>query len=255
MMFQDVALMFTKMGLKEKDAAVYLVCLHFKEGLYVHEITKKTKIKRSTVDVILERLIYEGYISKIKVGNRYKYFAQNPESILFKQEEILENFRAILPALSRLSGQKGETEIRFFEGKKGIREIHDDILLRLKFSEGREREIVSFVSATDTRKIFPDMQSRFVDKRVKMGVWFKGITPQSSANVFEYKNDPEYLRVVKHVDDKKFPFKATFETYADSIMIYSPTKPFGGVVIRNHKIADSMRSLFYLVWDLLPEDT
>ena len=45
-----------------------------------------------------------------------------------------------------------------------------------------------------------------------------------------------------------------FETYADSVMIYSPNKPFGGVVIRNQKIADSMRALFYLVWNLLPDE-
>ena len=87
-----------------------------------------------------------------------------------------------------------------------------------------------------------------------MGVWFRGITPRSAVEVFEYKKDASFLRDIKQVDGKKFPFKATFEAYADSVMIYSPTKPFGGVVIRNHKIADSMRSLFYLVWDLLPDD-
>ncbi len=99
------------------------------------------------------------------------------------------------------------------------------------------------------------MQRRFVEKRVKMGVWFRGIIPQDSADVFEYKKDKKYLRDVKHVDSKLFPFKATFETYGDYVMIYSPTKPYGGVVIHNQKIADSMRSLFYLVWHLLPENT
>ena len=117
-MFQDVVLTLSQMGLKEKDATVYLVCLHFKEGLYVHEIARQTKLKRSGVDVILQRLIHGGYVSKVKVGNRYKYFAQNPESILFKQEEALENFKTIMPMLSNLSGQKRETEIRFFEGQK-----------------------------------------------------------------------------------------------------------------------------------------
>jgi len=59
---------------------------------------------------------------------------------------------------------------------------------------------------------------------------------------------------VKYVDEKRFPFKVTMEIYGDSIMILSPFKPLGGVIIENGKIADSMRSLFYLVWELLPED-
>ena len=66
--------MFARMSLKQKDTAVYLACLHFKEGLFVHEIVKQTQIKRSTVDVILQRLIDLNFINRVKVGGRYKFF-------------------------------------------------------------------------------------------------------------------------------------------------------------------------------------
>jgi len=251
-MFQDIILTLQKIGLKNKEARIYLICLHFQEGLYVHEIVKQSNINRSTIDIILDKLLEKRYISRVKVGVRYKYFAQSPESILLKKEQLLEDFRTLVPVLSNLKTQNGETEIRFFEGTKGLREIHDDILIQLKFAKRNKKQIVSFVSGIDAKNIFPDMQSRFVEKRVSMGVWFRGIAPKSSEGIFEYSKSQDYLREMKHVDDKKFPFQATFETYADSVMIYSPTKPYGGIVIRNPKIADSMRSLFNLIWDLLP---
>lgn len=251
-MFQDVLGLLGRMGLKPRDGAVYVALLHHREGMFVHEIVTQTKIKRSTVDVVLTRLQEVGFVQKIKTGARYRYLAKSPEAILFHQEQVTEDFKSMLPILTRLGSDTGETEVRFFEGAKGIAQIHDDMLLRLKFAEGDRRQLISFSSGADVMKLFPDMQKIFIDKRIKMGVPYRAITPMSAQRFHEYATDAKSLREAKFVDDKKFPFKATFETYADSLMICSYTKPVGGVVIRNMKIADSMRSLFTLVWSLLP---
>ena len=252
-MFRDVSMILGRMGLKDKDATVYLVCLHFKEGLFVHEITKQTKMNRSTVDVVLKRLIEMGFMSKVKVGSRYKFIAQSPESILFKQEATLEEFKTILPVLSRLGADKTQTEIRFFEGKDGIREIYDDVLLQLKFAEGERRQLVGFDIGPHLSTVFPDIQKKFIDKRIRMKIWYKGIVPQSAVGKNEYAALEKDLRQVKFVDDKKFPFKVNFQAYADSVHICSTSKPYGGVIIKNRNIADSMRALFNLTWGLLPD--
>lgn len=252
-MFQDLTHTLSRLHLKPKDATVYLTCLHFKEGLFVHELVKKTKINRSTVDLILQRLIETGFISKVKVDRRYKFFAQSLENILLKQEAIVADFRELLPLLSKLGTESGATEIRFFEGKKGILQIYDDMLQRLKFAEGDARQLVSFSGGSEVSAVFPDMQKKFIDKRIKIGVWYRAIVPHGALKISEFKENPKDLRAAKGVDDKKFPFKVTFETYADSVMIYSPKKPFWR---RRHPQSSdrvSMRSLFYLVWGLLPD--
>ncbi len=254
-MFQDVIQLLTRMGLKQKDASVYLSCLHFKEGLYIHEIVTETKIHRSTVDVCLERLKEASFISSVKVGARHKYFAQSPEALLLKQENLTEDLKSLLPLLSHLGADKGDTEIRFFEGKKGIAQIYDDVLLNLKFTKGETKELVGFSSGTDVMKIYPELRKTFIEKRIKMGAWYKAIVPQTSLMISEYTSDAQELRAIKTLKPENFPFRIIFETYADSVMIYSPTKPLGGVIIRNHKIARSMRTLFYLVWNMLPEST
>lgn len=79
-MFQDVISLLGRMGLKEKDAHVYLTCLHFPQGLYVHEIVRETGMNRSTVDVVLERLVAAGFANRLRTGSRDRYLAQSPEA-------------------------------------------------------------------------------------------------------------------------------------------------------------------------------
>lgn len=55
---------------------------------------------------------------------------------------------------------------------------------------------------------------------------------------------------MKFVPDR---FQTEIAVYADSVMLYSPVKPIGGVIIRNEKTANSMRALFNMLWRLLPE--
>lgn len=242
-----------RIGLKDKDAKVYLACLRFRGGLYVKDIVKETSLVRSTVDVIIDRLIEKGFLNKVKVENRFKYIAQRPEAVLFRQEELLRDFKEIVPDLSLLGGENANSEIRFFEGEDGFREIHRDILMKLKFSKGKGRQLLSFTSGLDVLNIFPDLQKRFIEKRVEMGVQYRCIVPMSSTSVYEYQSAPEVMREIKSIEEEKFPFKVTLEIYSDSVMIFSPRKPYGGAVITNPEISSSMRALFELVWSLLPD--
>ncbi|HOO49976.1 MAG TPA: hypothetical protein PLK94_01665, partial [Alphaproteobacteria bacterium] len=95
-------------------------------------------------------------------------------------------------------------------------------------------------------------QKAFISKRIQKGIWGKSIATASGSKYPEWTNDPLMLREFKFVDDKEFPFKMIVEIYADNVMLYSPKPPVGGVVIRNEKIAESMRVLFNLLWKHLP---
>jgi predicted transcriptional regulator len=253
-MLERVTGLLARMGIKDKDAAVYLTCLHFRQGLYVHEIVKETGLVRSTIDVILERLEGRGLINRVKIEARFKYLAQRPEVLLLRQEELLRDFKEALPALSRLGARTGETEIRFFEGKQGFRDIHDDIILKLKFAQGEGRQLLAFTSGLDVLRIFPDLADRFIRRRVALGIPYRCIAPTSSGRAHEFQSVPELMREVKTVAEDRFPFKVTLEVYADSVMLFSPRRPYGGAVIRNPQIADSVRALFFLVWGLLPQN-
>lgn len=250
MMFQDISQIFGRLGLKRPDVHVLMACLHHKDGLFVHEICATTKINRSTVYLSLKRLLAKNYISALKVGGRYKYFAEKPDAIIFQQEQLLEDLLAIKPILSKLGSQTGETEIRFFEGVAGIKQIYRDRLLKTKFS--RNQEILSFSSGHDITKLVPEFESLVVRQRIKQRIGIRVIAPENSKSHSPWKNNKTEMRSVKYFDEKSYPFSVSLEIYGDSVAIYSPSKPVGGVIIRNAKISNSLRSLFNLVWALLP---
>ncbi|NTU76298.1 MAG: hypothetical protein HGA90_00530 [Alphaproteobacteria bacterium] len=239
--------------MNDRESRIYLACLKFRDGLFIYEIAKETRITRSTVDLIVKRLLRRGFLNRVKVGRRLRYFSQPPEAVLFRQKQLVEDLEQVVPLLAKISSEKKDMEILYFEGAEGFRQVQNDILLHLKFAEGEKRALLGFYSSSNYLKIFPNAQKAFIEKRIKMGVWGKAIATKTSAASPEWSNDPQFLRQFKFVAEDIFPFRMIVEIYADNVMLYSPIKPIGGVIIRNDKIADSMRVLFNLVWGLLPE--
>ncbi|MDE2029944.1 MAG: BlaI/MecI/CopY family transcriptional regulator [Alphaproteobacteria bacterium] len=252
-MHKDIRQLMQRLGLKDREGRIYLTCLQHKDGLFIHEIAEATRITRSTVDLTVRRLAQRGFLNKVKVGRRLRYQADAPEALLFRQKQLVEDLEQAVPLLSKLGGQKEETEVIFFEGAEGYVRVHEDIMLNMAFVEGEKRELLSFASGVDAIKLFPNMNKQFIAKRIKKGFWYKGIAPQSSRSVPIWGSDAKALRAIKYLPDDITRFQVDMQIYADNVMLYSPTPPVGGVVIRNAKIAESMRSLFRLVWRLLPE--
>jgi len=251
-MHKDILALLGRLGLKEREVRVYLCCLTYKDGLFIYEIVNETKVQRSTANLVVKRLVKRGFLNQVKVGRRIKYFAQDPEAVLFRQKQLVEDLEKVVPLLGKISGERKDMEILYFEGVDGFKQVQQDILLNLKFAEGEKRQLLGFHSSIGYLKIFPEAQKAFIKKRVQMGIWGKSIATASGASQPEFTNDPNMLREIKFVPDDEFPFRMIVEIYADNVMLYSPDKPVGGVIIRNDKIASSMRALFNLLWRLLP---
>lgn len=252
-MHKDIMGLLGRVGLKDRERRIYIACLRHKSGLFIFEIARETRITRSTVDLTVRRLVQHGFLNKVKSGRRLRYFALAPEALLFRQKQLAEDLEQVVPMLANIGGEKKDMEILHFEGTEGLRRIHQDVLLHLRFAPPEKKDLLSFSSGANVMRIFPDMQKIFINKRIKLGSWYRAISTPESANVPEWTNNAKQLREVKYVSDKDFNWSMTTEIYADNVMIYSPMPPIGGVIIRNEKIADSMRALFYLMWRLLPD--
>lgn len=251
-MFQDTAHTLGRLGLKPVDIRILLTCMSKKEGHFIAALCKTTNIKRSTVYLSLKRLMDEGYVTKVRVGNRWKYYAESPESLVARHEMILEDLKDLAPFLKRLTSAQGQTEIKFYEGIDGIRKAFESILISMKFAvAGDEKNLLAFTSGVDVDRVFSDWQKQFIDKRIKLGAWYKVIAPESSKNLKHFKTDHKNLREGRYIPDKQFPFKIGLEICGDSVFIYSAVSPVGGVIIRNSQIAESVRVLFLYMWGTL----
>ncbi len=253
-MHKDIILLLSRMGLRDREIRLYLACLKNKDGLFAHEIAREIGAARSTVDITLQRLLQRGFLNKVKVGRRLKFFALAPETLSFRQRQLSEDIEKMVPLLAQLAGEKKDMEILYFEGALGFRQVHDDILLNIRFAEGVKKDIFAICSGLDFFRVFPDIQKKFIEKRIRNRSRYVAIVPNSDEANLLWKSDAKALRESRIIKDPLFDFRIDIQIYADSVMIYSLVPPIGGIVIRCAAIAASMRALFQVMWQGLPAE-
>lgn len=249
-MYQDIYDCLAKLGLKRKEASVYLACLRQKQGLFVHEIVTASRLKRSTVDLILKRLLAQHIVSSFREGRRRKFVAEPPERILFQFQRGLDDFRALVPILMHFGAGEEQTRVTFHEGTKGVQSVYDDVIVTLNRLPAPERICYCVSSGRDVERINPHFRRQFIDRRVRNEIFVNMIAVRGTPSK-TWPSSHRDRRITKMFDGKHYPFKIELNVYDDKIFIASFRRPIGGVVVRNRSIASSLRSLFLLLWDLV----
>ena len=239
------------LGLKEHEVKVYFTCLSNKQGLFVSEITKLTSTKRSTVNLILDRLMKKGFVTFHLDGSRKLFSAEQPEALLFRFEDMLSDLRHLIPLLRIASGGDKKTNIRFFEGRDALDKILNDVLITLKLARGERKELLEISSGQDVFQVQPDHRRKFIDKRIKERIPLRWISPESALARSLDKNSKEEFRKIRFFDHKKYQFQIEIDIYADKIALIDLGKNSSGVIVENKLLSNSFRSLFNLVWDHL----
>src|SRR3989344_86815 len=114
-------------GLSEKEAIIYLALLAV-DNSSVLDLSKKTKLNRSTTYVILESLAKKGLVSETTVGKKTHYQAEPPERLetYVEQRKILleeqaKKLKDIIPQIKTVQREAGARPIvKYFEGREGI---------------------------------------------------------------------------------------------------------------------------------------
>jgi sugar-specific transcriptional regulator TrmB len=249
-----IHLILSKIGLTTGEISVYLECLAHNGGLRIQEITDKTSIKRSTVNLIVDRLEAKGYLTHYIEGKRKTFTAQPPESLIFSLENTVHDFKNLIPLLSqgRKNGQK--SKIRFFHGKDGIYQMYNESLLTLSLiKNSSQKELLAITPGSAVFSIMPHHQKAFIDKRVKNRIPVRWIAPNEDFSKRFLDNSAQELRKMKFFDKNRFPINMEIDIYADKLALYSLNKDNPeGFIIENLSLANSMRSIFNLIWTLLP---
>ncbi|MBI1327689.1 MAG: hypothetical protein GC136_08620 [Alphaproteobacteria bacterium] len=248
-MLSDFSKFLEKFGLRDKEIKVYLACLLHKQGLFAHEIAEETKLNRSTIDVIIQRLIDQQWLSRVKIGQRYKYVSQEPRTIHQRHHNMLETMEKFLPFVENLSLDTIQTDLRFYEGAKGIEELYGDLYSRMKLDTDLENGLAHIASETTITDIFPGYTD-FVAKRIKLKIPVRILAPATPGEI--WLTDHAVLRETKIFSKVKYNFDVNFDIYGDSVYICSLVRPVAGICIHNKQIAQAFRKIFLIIWDLLP---
>lgn len=242
-----------KLGLKDKEAAVYLACLELGSSP-VQRISRKAKVVRATTYVVLTSLAQKGLVTQFKEGKKTLFSAEPPRQLmrllekeqerLEDQKKQLENFLPELQVLLKTMG--GQPSVRYFEGKEGLLAIRHEIVM-----QSHAGDVVYNLTPSDhLMAIFPDDESSYFRQRVAKGVGSKTIFTTRSEKLRQdllahaHTKNSE-LRFIPH---DQFPASSGMTIYGDRVAIVTFSGQLMGVVIDSQQVAEMMRGIFSMLW-------
>jgi HTH-type transcriptional regulator, sugar sensing transcriptional regulator len=232
-----------QLGMHEKKAEVYLVCLELGAAT-AYLIAKKVGLKRPTVYDIVNQLMREGLLHKSMRGN-VKYFSPaDPEKLIQLLKTKEKNIREAMPELQNLyNSPKSKPLIRYFEGKEGIIEMYEDSLRSCKKGD----EILAYVGE-DVLRHLTSYAEDYIARRVEKGIVLRGIYKNDSELAKYLEKGREQLRLTRILDEKTFPVNNETNIYKNKIAIASYGTEMFGMIIESEEIAKSQKAIFELAW-------
>lgn len=243
----EIKAQLQQLGLHGKKADVYLASLELGSATVI-EIAKKADIKRTTAYDILVDLAQKGLISETSRGKKRLFVGEDPEKIKKDLQNKERVFSEILPLLKSIHNVRGvKPRIRFYEGIAGLKETYNDTL---KYTG----EMLAFASEDVIKILGSDWAYNYIKKRVQNKLRLRAIIPASEIISRDYyPKDQKHLRVSKLIDPKKYPFSMEINIYGHSKVSLMSSKEQLGLVIESTEIYNTMKLIFKLVWDNLPE--
>lgn len=234
------------LGFTKREACVYLALLELGKGT-VSEIARKAEINRTTGYDILDQLVSRGLVSISGKEPKQEYAAESPEKIkTYLQRQARQNERnlkqaqGLVPQLKSIHNIKGRPQVRFYEGKEGMKQVYEDTLTS-------HEPIRAYANVEDNSVTMPDYFPDYYFRRAKKGIPIRAIFPDNKAARELVKLNKIQLRETALVPSDKYNFSPEINFYDDKIMIASWRENLG-IIIESREIAEAMKKTFDLAW-------
>ncbi len=237
-------------GLNDKEIEIYLSLLQV-DSNSVLDLSKKTKILRTSVYPILDSLKEKGLISEIKKGKKVYFQAEPPERIGFfiesqkiKLEEQSRLAKEFIPRLKSLSRQKGERPIiKIYEGRDGVFKANEE---SFGYEKNNQEATAYFVYPYDLlENLFStDEIGKSRALRVNRNIKSKAIYTYSKG---ERAASPSSKRI--KIDEKKYPILCDLSVFNDIVRVHTLGKSLSSLVIKSSDFAETIKSLLKIIFD------
>ncbi|GEM_PF-363788 len=259
-----------QIGLTEYEAIVY-TCLLERGKATAKMLYSMTGINRVSTYNILESLARKGLISSIDTPKTKIYIAESPNRLIDliqgkKQEleetkknldESQENLKRFLPELELMhKSLSNKPRVRFFEGYDGLKSLQEDIL---KTSKDAQEPIYEIFSEDQVKKFgilvssYNSQRRRHVDQIEHENIPGKCIyTSSENEGLPDVLQKPNIEAVFVRSD--QYPILADCTIYHDKIALSAIEGGISGVLIENHEMATTLKTLFRLAMERLHDE-
>ena len=236
-----------KLGLNRNEAIVYLGLIK-KGQASAAELVKTLGIHRNIVYDNIEKLIEKGLVSYINEGNKKKFIAKNPESIIefldskkVNIDKEIKVAKTLIPEIDKLlSIKKIEQEASLFRGVKGIKKILIDILKSNEYWViGVSNASIEILGETFWKNFNIKRRSKRIKEHLLFNNGFKNVVNIISNSYSNHKVLPKELTQVTEI---------MFFHNKVAVIVYSK-EPIA-VLIENPDVFITFKQQFEFLWRL-----
>lgn len=228
------------LGLSETESAVYLALLELGSATN-SKIARKTGLNRITNFEVLKRLGTKGIVSGFKMKGVMYFGALNPQILIKQHRESLGLLEKGLTELVQNKADYKRPKITTYSTKEGLKQIYEETLLS-------KTEILTFINSKDLRDYFGnDYIENYVKQRVKKGIKIRGFWPNDEVGQSDKNEGESALREVKFLPSG-VSIQNEIQIFDDKVALLS-TKDEMGIIIKNQSIAESLRSVWEMLWE------
>jgi len=233
-------------GLTDKEIAVYLAVLSL-DSATVREISLATKIKRTSVYLVADKLVAKGILGSYKAKYGTHYVASQPQSLLTRLDDIKAEVSTIIPQLEAIKKRDlHEPRVNFYRGKQGYLTVLNASL------EGYSHEVLYIGSAEALNGIVSEQYviEKYIPIRLKRKITFKQIVFADPFSQNLKKNDFAELRQTKFLP-RNYAFESNMLIFHDSVAYFSSKRELACVLIGSQDIAKMEMEKYKLLWEKL----
>jgi sugar-specific transcriptional regulator TrmB len=246
----NVEVALKQYGLTPEQISVYTFLIQSDDETPFN-ISKETRIPRTTVYRILEELRNIGIVTIFKKNNIAHYNAENPRRLLERLKEKEVAVTSIIPTFDTLIKNSGNVpKVRLYVGQNGAKTGLD--VIYEYFEEKGLKQMYTY-SNPDLSKYLPKYLDTKIEQRKKMGVKLKLLAPSSGKdpNYKHYQTD--MWREVRYLPEK-FTFEGTMIMGGSMAVCFSlKDNQLHTIVIESESVVNMFIQFFLYTWDSLGE--
>ncbi len=222
------------LGFEEREIKIYLSLIK-NNGSTALKISKDTKIDRTTIYDLLEKMIQRGFISFFVENKAKHFFAISPEKLLIYFKEKYSSLESIFPEIKKLE-KKDQIKVscELFSGIEGMKNVIKDFI-----NENKNYKTIGI------RQEYEDVLEYLADQGVlrmnELKTKEKALV-EEGAKFTKLKNG-EY----RYLNKKLIPPVTTL-IYSDKVIFFIWQEPYFAIKIESKDISKTQEEYFDLLW-------
>ncbi len=235
----DLEHLLVSAGLSDRESKVYLALLELGDSP-VAAIAEKARFQRPNCYDILEELVQKGLASYYLRNKWRRYVAEDPKVLSKLIQERAQMVAAALPDLRSIYNRAPhKPKVRYYEGKDGIKQIYEQVLLAKSYDNIYRTDAVT--------PIFGDYVIEFGQRVAAAGIQAREIVVTDQRNLPQHQSWKKPLQQVRYLPSTTNIYSDIL-IYENKLAIVSYAADPHAVMIEESGIVDTHREMFEYMW-------